>query len=180
MSKRKREIFSLSPLSFCPSVISVPSNKTKRFSNSLNVYRISLIPNIPVIQISPLEEISCSILFELFGRYDYSNISNPNRRVRASIEKSAAVASRMLNERANERPTGPGEETVLLHPLSYPRRSPVVAAFQGAIVNIHEPCAPVAVVIFPVVTRRPVARKFVRELPGAAARREGMEFLSSF
>ena len=48
--------------------------------------------------------------------------------------------------------------------------------------NIHESRAPVAVVILPVVTRRPVARKFVREHPGRprSSGTRGMEFLSSF
>lgn len=141
-----------------------PSNNAEHFSNSLNVYRISLIPIIPSIQISLIGEVSYSIPFELFERYDRSNISNSNRRPRMRRKELAAVASRTLNERS-----APAKKlcysSLNLSPHADPQLSLPLAVFQGAVVNIHEPRAPVAVVL-PVVTRRPVARKFVRELPG--------------
>lgn len=104
--------------------------------------------------------------------------------LRAKGEESAAVVSRTLNERTNDRPALAKKlcYCILSQLPADPQLSLPLAAFQGAVVNIHEPYAPVAVVIRSVVTRRPVARKFVRKLPGRPrnAGREGMEFLSSF
>lgn len=116
---------SFSPLFFSPFFCRFCFIKRQAFLAFFKfVRRMFLIPNIPGIRISLIDEIS------LFNpawiiRYDRSNVSNPNRRTRTKREEPAAVAR--LIRWTSERTTDPGEETVLLHPLPASCRSPVVA-----------------------------------------------------
>jgi len=97
--------FSLPP----SSVIFVPSNNAKHFSNSSNIYRMFAVPNIQSIQISLIGKVFVfNLITELFGRYDRSNISISS--------SSVAVVSCTLNERMDVQPGL--VKKLLLHSLS--------------------------------------------------------------